>query len=101
MTRQVIRYQTKPEATQHNTELIQNVFRELAAAAPDKVHYAVLRTEDGTFTHIVSYDNEDENDALTSLPAFAAFQDGGAGRRIAPPDFADVTVVGNYRMLAE
>jgi hypothetical protein len=51
--------------------------------------------------HIVSYDNEGDNDALTSLPAFAAFQDGGAGRRIAPPDFADVTVVGNYRMLAE
>src|SRR5947209_2900779 len=101
MPQQVIRYQTKPEATEHNAQLIQNVFRELAAAAPPNVHYAVLRTADGTFTHIVSYDNDGDNDALTSLPAFAAFQNGGADRRLTPPDFADVTIVGNYQMLAE
>jgi hypothetical protein len=101
MNRQVIRYQTKPESTQHNTELVQNVFRELAAAAPDNVHYAVLRTDDGVFTHIVSYDSDGDNDALTSLPAFTAFQNGGGERRTAPPDFADVTVVGNYKMFAE
>ena len=99
MTRQVIRYQTKPEATKRNAELIQNVFRELAAAAPAKVHYAVLQSGD-TFTHIVSYENEGDNDALTSLPAFKAFQDGGADRRLTPPDFADATIVGNYQMLA-
>jgi quinol monooxygenase YgiN len=101
MNRQVIRYQTKPESTQHNTELVQNVFRELAAAAPGNVHYAVLRTDDGVFTHIVSYDNDGDNDVLTSLPAFKAFQNGGGDRRTGPPDCADVTIVGNYKMLAE
>jgi hypothetical protein len=35
MTNLVIRYQTKPEATRRNAELIRNVFREAAAAAPE------------------------------------------------------------------
>ena len=99
MTRQVIRYQTKPEATKRNAELIQNVFRELAAAAPAKVHYAVLQSGD-TFTHIVSYENDSDNEALTSLPAFKAFQEGGKECRLTPPDFAEATIVGNYQMLA-
>lgn len=97
----VISYQAKPEATQRNIDLIQNVFRELSAAAPKTVGYAVLRAEDGTFYHIVSYENPDDNSALTSLPAFAAFQAGGAACRATQPAFADVTVVGNYRMLPE
>jgi hypothetical protein len=101
MTFDVIRYQTKPEATEHNTELIRDVFRELAAAAPEHVRYAVLRTGDGTFMHVVSYDNDGDDDALTGLPAFAKFVDGGAERRIAAPERAAATIVGNYRMLAD
>ncbi len=101
MTRTVIRYQSKPEATQTNTQLIENVFRELKAAAPGGVRYLALRTADGTFLHFFSSENEGDDDAITGLPAFAAFVDGGAERRIAPPDRADVTVIGNYRMLAE
>ena len=101
MTSTVIRYQTKPEATQRNAELIQNVFGELAAAAPAGARYLVLRTADGTFYHIVSYDNEAGKSAITGLPAFAAFSQDGAERRVAPPTFDEVTVVGNYRMLAD
>ena len=101
MTFDVIRYQTKREATENNAELIRSVFSDLAAAAPEHVRYAVLRTEDGTFMHVVSYDNDGDDDALTGLPAFAAFLDGGAERRISAPERAAVTVVGNYRMLAE
>jgi hypothetical protein len=96
----VISYQAKPEATQRNIQLIQDVFSELSAAAPDTVGYAVLRTEDGTFYHIVSYENDD-NTALTKLPAFATFQAGGAACRATQPVFSDVTVVGNYRILPE
>jgi hypothetical protein len=101
MTFDVIRYQTKPEATEHNTELIRDVFREVAAAAPENVRYAVLRTGDGTFIHVVSYDDDADRDALTGLPAFAKFVDGGDERRIDAPERAAVTVVGNYRMLAD
>jgi hypothetical protein len=35
------------------------------------------------------------------LPAFKAFLEGGAERRIAKPEGGDVTIVGNYRMLVE
>ncbi len=101
MTRTVIRYQTKPEATQRNTELVEDVFRELAAAAPSGVGYAVLRAADGTFTHLVAYENEGDSAAITGLPAFAKFIEGGEDRRIAAPDRNDVTLVGNYRMLPE
>ena len=96
----VIQYQTKPEATERNTELVQNVFREAAAAKPD-VRYCVLRTADGTFFHLVSYETEEANEGLTGLPAFEAFVADGATRRTGPPQRAEVTVVGNYRMLAE
>jgi len=101
MTRLVIRYQTKPEATQHNTELIENVFREAAAAAPKGVQYCVLRTDDGTFFHFVAYENEEANEGLTGLPAFEAFLAGGEARRLGAPDRREVTVVGNYRLLTE
>jgi hypothetical protein len=101
MTRTVIRYQTKPEAMQRNIELIENVFREAASAAPEGVRYLVLRTEDGTFFHVVSYENEGDNAGITGLPAFDAFAEGGDARRTGPPIRTDVTVVGNYRMLAE
>lgn len=101
MPHTVIRYQTKPEATQRNTELIQNVFRELGEAAPAGARYLVLRTEDGTFFHVFAHDPEGDDGGITDLPAFAAFVDGGEGRRLAPPVRAEVTVVGNYRMLAE
>jgi hypothetical protein len=101
MTRSVIRYQTKPEATQRNTELIEDVFRELRTTAAEGVRYLVLRGEDGTFFHIVAYDNEAAQDGITGLPAFKAFGKDGAERRVEPPVFTDVTLVGNYRMLAE
>jgi hypothetical protein len=98
----VIRYQTKPEATQTNTELVQNVFRDLATLAPEGVRYAALRTGNGTFIHIVAYQNDNDDDVINTLPAFAAFRDGGAERRVAPPERSDeVTIVGNYRMIAE
>ena len=100
MTHAIVRYQTKPESTERNTELIGNVFRELAAAAPESLRYAVLRTGDGTFLHVVAYEDDGDRDALTSLPAFVAFVDGAEERRVAAPERSDVTIVGNYRMLA-
>jgi hypothetical protein len=95
----VIRYTTKPEHTQRNTRLVEDVFRELEGAQPEGVRYLVLRLDDGTFIHLVA--NEGDGAALTGLPAFEAFVAGGEERRAAPPIRADATVVGNYRMLAE
>jgi hypothetical protein len=101
MTNLVIRYQTKPEATQQNADLIRNVFREAAAAAPEGVRYCVLQAEDGTFYHLVAYDSEAANTGLTSLPAFQAFAEDGESRRSAPFARQEVVVLGNYRMLPD
>jgi hypothetical protein len=97
----VIRYQTKPEALEQNCNLIQDVFRELAATKPEGVNYCAVRTEDGAFFHIVSYEKEGDQNKISGLKAFAAFQDGSGERRIAPPEFNDVTIVGNYGLLPE
>jgi hypothetical protein len=101
MTRLLFRYQTKPEATEQNMQLVENVFKELKAAAPSGVRYAVLRGDDGTFIHCVAYESEAANDQLTELPAFKAFVEGGADRRIAKPEGGDVTIIGNYGLLVE
>lgn len=101
MTNLVIRYQTKPEATQLNADLIRDVFRDAAKAAPAGVRYLVLQAQDGTFYHLVSYESDAANAGLTGLPAFKAFAEDGEARRVAPFDRREVTVVGNYRMLSD
>jgi hypothetical protein len=99
MSPTVIRYTTKPEHTERNAQLVEDVFHELGTAQPDGVRYLVLRLDDGTFIHVVAYEGDDGG--ITDLPAFQAFVDGGEERRTAPPVRATATVVGNYRMLAE
>ena len=100
MKRTLIRYKTKPESGRQNAELIARVFAELKAAKPDGVRYLSLRLDDDTFVHFV----ETEADAASALPglaAFKAFQSGIRERCIEPPLPGSVTIVGNYRMLAE
>ncbi len=96
----LFRYETKPEATERNAELVGNVFRELEAAAPEGVRYLVLCGAENTFYHFVAYESEEANDQLTELPAFKAFVEGGEARRVAKPAGGDITIVGNYGMLA-
>jgi radical SAM superfamily enzyme with C-terminal helix-hairpin-helix motif len=99
MKRTLIRYKTKPEAADQNAELIEKVFEELKAKAPGGVRYLSLRLDDNTFVHFV--EAEDGSAPLPSLDAFKAFQSGIRDRCIDPPVPSAVTIVGNYRMLAE
>jgi hypothetical protein len=99
MKRTVVHYKTKPESANENQRLIADVFRELQAKAPDGVRYAVLRTDDGTFVHIVSL--EDGAVSITALDAFASFQRDIDERCAELPNAGPATIVGNYRMLAE
>jgi hypothetical protein len=94
----LIRYETKPGMAAENAKLIENVFAELHDAAPAGVRYLVLQTDDNSFFHLVL---SEDSSGLTSLPAFAAFQEGGDTRRTGTPKRSDVTIIGNYRMLAE
>jgi hypothetical protein len=97
MSQRLIRYRARPEKADENQQLIESVFRELHAKAPDHVRYLVLRLSDGTFCHLV----DDSAKVVANLNAFAAFQRGGAERRLDEPQQLDATVVGNYRMLRE
>jgi hypothetical protein len=80
--------------------LIKSVFAELAAEAPDGVRYLALKLSDGTFVHFVSVEAESGANPITGLAAFRAFQTGIGERVVEPPQSADATIVGNYRMLA-
>ncbi len=95
----VIRYATKPEGTQQNAQLIEDVFRALDAERPPGVRYLVLRLEDGGFVHVVAYDGD--AGGLTTLPAFARFQEAGPALRAGTPERREAEIVGNYRMLAD
>ena len=99
MKRFLVRYKAKPEKVDENAGLIANVFQELHAKAPEDVRYLVLKLDDGTFLHFVADETADGRNPIPELPAFRSFQGGIKERCAEPPKSAEVTVVGNYRML--
>jgi hypothetical protein len=99
MKRTVIRYKAKPEAADRNAGLIEKVFEELTAKAPEGVRYLVLRLEDDSFVHFV--ETQEGAAPLPSLEAFKAFQAGIRDRCVEPPLPNGASIVGNYRMLSE
>jgi hypothetical protein len=98
MKRTLIRYKTKPEFADKNAELIGAVFAELKVTAPQRVRYLSLRLDDNTFVHLVETEADAAN-VIPGLSAFKAFQNGIRERCVEPPQFGDVTIVGDYRML--
>ena len=94
----MVRYTAKPEAAQENQRLIEKVFQELRAKSPDGVRYMALRLADGSFVHFSIMDAADNQ--LLKLEAFQAFQSNIKERCAEPPKQSDVTIVGEYRMLA-
>ncbi|MEA2897704.1 MAG: hypothetical protein QOJ84_3319 [Bradyrhizobium sp.] len=99
MKRTVIRYRAKPEAADRNAGLVEKVFEELKAKAPEGIRYLVLRLEDCSFVHFV--ETQEGATPLPSLEAFKAFQSGIRDRCLEPPVPNGATIVGNYRMLSE
>jgi radical SAM superfamily enzyme with C-terminal helix-hairpin-helix motif len=99
MKRTLIRYKTRPDASDRNAALIEKVFEELKAAKPGGVRYLSLRLDHNIFVHLV--EAEEGSTPLPSLDAFKAFQSGIRERCVEPPVPSGVTIVGNYRMLSE
>ena len=63
----IVRYTTKPERADENQALIERVFAELAAAAPDGLRYASFRLADGvSFVHVASVETDDGANPLSS-----------------------------------
>jgi hypothetical protein len=97
MKRTLIRYKTRPEMTEQNQRLIEEVFAELQLKSPEGLRYMTLRLADGSFLHFV--ESGDADNPLPAMDAFRKFQSGVRERCIEPPLFNDATIVGNYRML--
>ncbi len=94
MRQVIVRYKTKPEATEENQKLIGAVFEELAEKKPEGLRYASFRGEDGTFVHIAAI--EGESNPLAEMDAFKAFQKDIKDRCIEPPAPLPVSKVGSY-----
>jgi hypothetical protein len=99
MMQTLIRYQTKPEKTEENKRLIQEVFRELHAASPEGVRYVAFSDGDGNFFHLVTVQSDDN--PIPELAAFKRFQADIKNRCASPPEFHEVKIVGNYRALGD
>jgi hypothetical protein len=99
--RTLVHYRVKPETTQDNVRLIENVFAQLRTSAPQGVRYLVLQRGDGTFMHFSAVDTPDGTNPILQLEAFRAYRAGIEERCLDQPQSGPATVVGNYRMLDE
>ncbi|HEY1959681.1 MAG TPA: hypothetical protein VGH28_28925 [Polyangiaceae bacterium] len=92
----MVRYKTSSkENADTNAALVRAVFEELRARAPRDFQYACYRMEDGvSFVHVATHEGSAE--ALSSLPAFQAFQKELKGRCAEMPAFSELTTVGSY-----
>lgn len=97
MAKMLVRYRLKPGKEQENERLIERVFQELNEKGPEDVRYLCMKLGDGTFIHFV----DDSAKFIPGLPAFQSFRSGIAERCSEAPQQSDVTIVGNYRMIAD
>ena len=96
----MVRYKTSEATGDTNAALVRAVFEELRARAPGGIRYTSYRLADGvTFVHIASVERPDQN-PLTSLPAFKAFQAQLADRCVEPPVVTELSIVGSYGEVA-
>lgn len=92
----MVRYKTLEAQGDTNAALVRAVFAELRAGAPKGLRYTSYRLTDGvTFVHIATLETPDEN-PLTRLPSFKAFQNDIKARCVEPPVVTEMTVVGSY-----
>ena len=92
----MVRYKTTAAGGDTNTALVRAVFEELRLRAPGGLRYASYRLADGvTFIHIASVETPEDN-PLTGLPSFKAFQSQLKDRCVEPPVVTELSVVGSY-----
>ena len=93
----MVRYKLKADRVADNERLAAAVFDALRQAQPPGLRYATFKLADGlSFVHLVSHDEPDGANALTSLPAFKAFADGVRDRCDEPPVRTELTEIGAY-----
>jgi len=103
MTKHVlVRYTLASDRVAENLELVRAVFAELERDAPPGIRYATLQGDDRvSFAHLAIIDSPDGQNPLRAVAAFRAFAEGIKDRCIEPPVAIDMTLVGEYRILAK
>ena len=92
----MVRYKTAEAHADTNETLIRAVFAELRAQAPAGVRYATYRLADRvTFIHIATAAAVNDN-PLTSLPAFKAFQKQLGERCVEQPVLTELPALESY-----
>lgn len=93
----MVQYKVKAEKVAENERYARAVYEELARVRPPGLRYATFRLGDGvSFIHLVSHDEADGKNALTSLPAFKAFAAGVRERCDTPPVTVALEEIGSY-----
>jgi hypothetical protein len=91
----MVRYKVKPEQAARNEELVRAVYDELHRTEPEGLRYATFKLEDGvTFIHLSDSDADDN--PLSEVEAFKAFQAGVRERCVEPPVVSDLSEVGSF-----
>ena len=93
----MVSYKVKADRVAENERAAAAVYEALRTARPVGLRYATFRLGDGvSFVHIVSHEEADGSNALTSLPAFKAFSAGIKDRCEQPPVRVELTEIGAY-----
>ena len=91
----VVRYTTRPDASDENERLIKSVFAQLAEERPEGLRYSAIRLDDGvSFVHVALVDGDDN--PLTSLSAFREFVSDIDARCVEGPTPVTGTVIGSF-----
>jgi quinol monooxygenase YgiN len=96
----MVRYKTSEAHADANETLVRAVFNELRSQTPGGLRYATYRLADRvTFVHIATLETPDQN-PLTGLPSFRAFQKELKDRCVELPVITEMTPVDSYGRVA-
>jgi hypothetical protein len=102
MMKHMVSYKLKPDRVADNERYARAVFAALERQQPRGLRYATFRLADGvSFVHIVSHEEPQGANALTSLPEFKAFAEGIKERCEEPPTRVELTEIGSYGFFGE
>ena len=92
----IVRYTTRPEASQTNADLISQVFAELASQERDDLRYAAFRLVDHEFLHLSLAQRQPS--PLQDVAAFRRFREGVDQRCVEAPRSLSAVLIGQYRL---
>lgn len=102
MSTVIVRYKVKAGRVDENRAFIDKVFDTLKAEQPDGFRYASFQGPDEqSFTHVASVDGDGNENPLPNLQAFKNFTAEIKDRCDEPPEAVQLTLVRNYRLVAD